>query len=118
LYSAYTWRVRHFKEGEANETLIRFRPDGQRYGFLEHLKEDAPGAALDAAAARRIAEDTAASRWGVDLRPFVLVEQGQERRTSGRVDHTLTYERPKPGVNEGRHRLRPAGWGETATATP
>ena len=43
LYSAYTWRVRHFKEGEANETLIRFTPDGTPYGFVERLKEDAPG---------------------------------------------------------------------------
>jgi membrane protease YdiL (CAAX protease family) len=106
LYSAYTWRVRHFKEGEANETLIRFRPDGQPYGFEEHLKEDAPGPALDGTAARRIAEERATAGWHVDLQPFSLVEQGQERRTGGRVDHTLTYERPKPALNEGRYRLR------------
>ena len=53
LYAAYPWRVRHFKEGETNETTIRFTPDGRPYGFVEKLKEDAPGAALDAAAARR-----------------------------------------------------------------
>ncbi len=29
LYAAYTWRVRHFREGETNETLIRFTPDGR-----------------------------------------------------------------------------------------
>ena len=56
LYAAYAWRVRHFKDGETNESTIRFTPDGRPYGFVEKLKEDAPGAALDAAAARRIAE--------------------------------------------------------------
>ena len=78
LYSAYTWRVRHFREGETNETLVRFTPDGRPYGFVETLKEDAPGAALDAADARRRAEADAPARWNVDLTPFALVEQGQE----------------------------------------
>ncbi len=106
LYAAYTWRVRHFREGETNETLVRFTPDGQPYGFVETLKEDAPGAALDAAEARRRAEADASARWRVDLSPFVLVEQGQERRPGGRVDHTLTYERSSPTLGEGRYRLR------------
>ena len=106
LYAAYTWRVRHFREGETNETLVRFTPDGQPYGFVETLKEDAPGAALDAAEARRRAEADASTRWRVDLSPFALVEQGQERRPGGRVDHTLTYERSSPTLGEGRYRLR------------
>jgi hypothetical protein len=106
LYAAYTWRVRHFREGETNETLVRFTPDGRPYGFVETLKEDAPGAALDAAEARRRAEADAAARWHVDLAPFVLVEQGQEQRPGGRVDHTMTYERSAPLLGEGRHRLR------------
>src|SRR5215207_2553376 len=33
LFAGYTWQVRHFKEGEKRETLIRFRPDGEPYGF-------------------------------------------------------------------------------------
>src|SRR5262245_55096012 len=66
LYSAYTWRVRHFKEGDANETLIRFTPNGTPYGFVERLKEDAPGAALEASAARKLAEDAATTHWHVD----------------------------------------------------
>jgi Type II CAAX prenyl endopeptidase Rce1-like len=106
LYSAYTWRVRHFKESETNETLIRFTPDGQPYGFLERLKEDAPGPALPATDARRRAEADATARWRVDLAPFTLIEQGQERRPGGRVDHTFTYERSSPTLNEGRYRLR------------
>ena len=43
FFSPYTWRVRHFKEGETNETLVRFTPAGRPYGFVEKLPEDKPG---------------------------------------------------------------------------
>ena len=115
LYAAYTWRVRHFKEGETNETTFRFTPDGRPYGFVEKLREDLPGAALDAAAARQLAETDARAEWHVDLGQYSLVEQGQERRPGGRVDHTLTYERAAPTLNEGRYRLRLAVSGERLT---
>jgi hypothetical protein len=106
LYLAYTWRVRHFREGEVNETTIAFAPDGRPYGFVEKIKEDAPGAALDRAAAQQIAERDAATEWGVDFSPYRLLEHGQTRRPAGRVDHTFTYERASPTLNEGRYRLR------------
>src|SRR5690349_15190665 len=106
LYAAYTWRVRHFREGDPNEATIRFTPDGAPYGFVEKLREDAPGAALSSEAARAIAERDAAVRWNVSLDAFGLIESGQERRTGGRVDHTFTYERRSPTLNEGRYRLR------------
>ena len=106
LYSAYTWRVRHFKEAERHETLIRFRPDGRPYGFVEQLEETSAGAALDAEAARAIAERVARESWQIDLAPFALVEPSQERQPSGRVDHTFIYERSSPTLDEGRYRLR------------
>ena len=68
LYEAYTWRVRHFREGEARETLIRFTPTGTPYGFRERLKEDAPGASLPDDSARTVAEAAARDDWRVDLR--------------------------------------------------
>ena len=116
VYEAFTWRVRHFKDGETNETTIRFTPDGRPYGFVETVKEDAPGAALDAAAARRLAESGATGRWNADLARFGLVEQGQERRPSGRVDHTFTYERGDVTFNDGRVRLRLVVSGDKLTA--
>jgi hypothetical protein len=106
LYEAHTWRVRHFVEGQKYEALIRFRPDGRPYGFIEQIEETAPGAALDADAARTIAEQNAARTWLVDLQPFSLVEQSREQRSSGRIDYTFTYERAAPTLNEGRYRLR------------
>ena len=107
LYAAYTWRVRHFKEGETNETTIRFTPDGRPYGFVERLKEDAPGAgARRRGGAADRARTDARARWSVDLSQFALVEQGQERRPGGRVDHTFTYERASPTLE--RRTLPPA----------
>jgi Type II CAAX prenyl endopeptidase Rce1-like len=105
LYAAYSWRVRQFKEGEPHEATIRFTPEGRLYGFVEKLKEDEPGAALDAAAARALAEN-AAPRWNVDLSKFAVAEQGQERRVGGRVDHTITYERRDASPGAGGYRLR------------
>jgi hypothetical protein len=106
LYEAYSWRVRHFAAGEANEVTIRFTPDGRPYGFVERLAEDAPGPALGEPAARAIAEAGAVSGWRADLAPFVLVEHAEARRPSDRVDHTFTYERPAPRPGDGRYRLR------------
>jgi hypothetical protein len=106
LYAAYTWRVRHFAEGQVNETTIQFTPDGRPYGFGERLDENAKGAALEPAAARAIGEAAAGANWQIDVARFALVEQGQERRPGGRVDHTFTYERPSPTLNEGRYRLQ------------
>jgi hypothetical protein len=115
LYSAYAWRVRQFREGDPNETTVRFTPDGRPYGFVEKLKEDAPGAALTTGEARQRAEADAQAKWHVDLSPYALVEQGQERRPGGRVDHTFTYERAAPTLKEGRYRLRLVESGDRLT---
>src|SRR5262245_39340894 len=105
IFAGYTWNVRHFREGEVPETTIRFAPDGRPDGFVERLKEDAPGAALESEPARVIAERDAV-KWGVDFQQFALAERGSERRPAGRVDHTFTYERAAPALNEGRIRVK------------
>ncbi len=107
LYRPYTWQVRHFREHEPNETLVRFTPEGEPYGFGEKLAEDAPGAALDEPEARRIAETAAVGVWGVDLASFTPLEASRETQPGGRVDHTFVYERPDAGrLADERYRLR------------
>jgi hypothetical protein len=115
LYAPYTWRVRHFQEGQKHEALIRFRADGRPYGFIEQIEETAPGAAASAEDARALAEREAARIWMDDLHAFTLVEQSREVRPQGRVDHTFTYERPSPTLNEGRYRLRLTVTGDRLT---
>jgi hypothetical protein len=103
-YAPYTWRVRHFRQHDPNETWIRFTPAGVAYGFVERLPEAAPGPHLAPADARIVAERGAAS-WHVRLSEYALVEQAQEEKPGRRVDHTLVYERPDR-LGEGRFRVR------------
>ncbi|MDA2928801.1 CPBP family intramembrane metalloprotease [Acidobacteria bacterium AH-259-O06] len=106
LYSPYTWRVRHYREKETNETEIRFTPAGRPFGFVEKIPEDEPGATLPADSARTIAETAALNDWTIDLDTYDLVEESQEVRPGGRTDHTFVYERGNQKIGEGRYRLR------------
>jgi hypothetical protein len=115
LYSPYTWNVRHFKERETFEVLIRFTPKGEPYGFVQKLPEKDPGAALAADSARVIAESAAAKDWQIDLSQYQLAEKSQETRPGGRVDHTFVYERPNLKIGEGRYRLRLVAGGDRLT---
>ena len=97
LYAPYWWDVRVFKPGEVGEVVIRFKPGGSSNGFGRRVPEtyirDEATKALSAEAARALAEDRARTEWNVDLAPFRLLEQSQQTRTSGRVDHVFVYER-------------------------
>ncbi|MDP8240226.1 MAG: CPBP family glutamic-type intramembrane protease [Candidatus Hatepunaea meridiana] len=115
LYSPYTWRVRHFKEGETNEIKIWFTTTGKPYCFREKLPEDEPGASLDGDSARVIAETAAREKWQIDLNAYELVEQSQEVRPGGRIDHKLVYERPDIKVGEGYYRLKLVTGGDRLT---
>jgi hypothetical protein len=58
-YYPFAWQVRHFRPDETRETMIRFTPSGDPYGFTVKLPEKEPGAALEAEPARSIAETSA-----------------------------------------------------------
>ncbi|MGE5105154.1 MAG: lysostaphin resistance A-like protein [Betaproteobacteria bacterium] len=107
-YSPYWWEVRLFALGAIEETIIRLAPDGRPIGFARRLPEayvrDAAHKALDAAAARALAEARARDNWHVDLASYHLLEQAQQTQLSGRVDHSFTYEQPQP-IGEARIRL-------------
>jgi hypothetical protein len=106
IYAPYWWEVRLFKPGETAEARIRFRPDGTPYGFQLKLPEAAPGAALDADAARAIAEARARDEWAIDFAPYKLLEHSDVRRPSGRVDHSFVYEREHEALGDGKFRMR------------
>jgi len=109
LYAPYWWDVRIFKPGEVNEVTIRFKPDGASNGFARRVPEayvrDAATKALDPAAARALAEERAAAVWKVDLAPYTLLEQSQQTRPAGRIDHAFVYERAER-LGDARIRLR------------
>jgi len=105
LYSPYWWDVRLFKPLETAEARVRFRPDGTPYGFARQVPETQPGAALDADAARTIAETRAKADWHIDFSPFKLLEHSQQLRANGRVDHVFVYEREAEMLGDGRFRM-------------
>ena len=111
VYAPYWWEVRLFVPGEVVEATLRFRPDGAMHGFAKKVPEravpvDPAGLALTADAARELAEGRARADWGVDLAPFKPLEQTQQQRTTGRVDHTFVYERVAGNLADSRFRLR------------
>ena len=118
VYAPYWWDVRIFRPGEVSEVTIRFRPDGASNGFGRRVAEtyvrDAATKALPAAAARALAEERAAADWQVDLKPYTLLEQSQQTRPNGRVDHTFVYQRAD-ALGEARIRLRLAVAGDELT---
>ena len=53
----------------------------------------------------RSAEERAAADWKFDLKPYALLEQSQQTRPGGRIDHTFVYQRAEM-LGEARIRLR------------
>ena len=117
-YSPYWWEVRLFTLGAIDEVVVRLKPDGTPAGFARRLPEsyvrDVARKALDAGEARAIAETRARDDWRIDLAPYRLLEQSQQTQTSGRVDHSFTYERPEP-LGDARVRLLLAVSGDELT---
>jgi hypothetical protein len=104
VITPYRWTVRLFREKDAAETLVFFKPDGTLIGFTEKLPESAPGAALGEAEARAIAEREAGA-YGAVFAARKPVESKNTLTVSGRLDHTFTYERDTQGLGAGRDRL-------------
>ncbi|HSC25429.1 MAG TPA: CPBP family intramembrane glutamic endopeptidase [Candidatus Babeliales bacterium] len=106
LYMPYTWRVRHFREYEKNETTLFFTPDGQPYGFIETISENTPGKQLLENDARHIAETNATLNWNIDFHDYILIESSQKTELSGRIDHTFVYQQAHYHIGEGSYRLK------------
>ena len=93
LYHFYTWKVRHYKELETNETIITFTPSGDFYGFKEILSETDEGAALIQSDARQNAETFLQNNTSINISNYREIEASEEVIPSGRIDHTFVYER-------------------------
>jgi hypothetical protein len=115
MFAPYTWRVRHFKEGDAHETLVRFTPEGAPYGFVVKLPDQEKGENKPVEEARRIAEETASGDWKIDFSAYQLVESSRDLRPGGRADHTFVYERQNARIRDGRYRLRLVVGGDKLT---
>ena len=109
VYAPYWWDVRLFKPGVIDEVLIRFTPSGRLDGFTRRVAEtyvhDAARQALSPDAALALARDVAARDWNIDFAPYRLIEQSQQTRLTGRVDHLFVFEHDQP-LGQARIRLQ------------
>ena len=115
IYHFYTWTVRHYREHEPNETRIAFTPAGDFYGFKETLAETEKGATLGAGEARVIAENFVKNKTSIHISEFEAIETSEEVMPSGRIDHTLVYQRTKEQIGDGFFRLRLVVSGDKVT---
>jgi len=105
-FHPYFWQIRHFRQNEPRELNVYFAPDGQPLGFEEKVPEAEASPSLTRDAARTLADSLAIAKWHVPLFKYNLVEQAQEARPNGRIDHTFTYERSGLKYGEALIRLK------------
>lgn len=104
LYHPYTWKVRHYKEGDINEVTFAFTPEGKPYGYQECISENAPGAALKSEQAREVAQKFITA-YGIDLSRYYIAEASEYTQPSGRIDHTIDYELLNRTLGEAYYRF-------------
>src|SRR5690606_26191794 len=99
------WKLRRFSEGQQDELIVALSPSGTPISFNRILPEQAPGAALEEAEARSLAEAGARQFLGERFDAYAPLETQTKRQTSGRVDHVFTYEHQSLRIGEARFRL-------------
>jgi membrane protease YdiL (CAAX protease family) len=89
------WRVRYFRDSQAEEYVVTLKPDGSLHGFWHTLAEEAKGATLSKEEAVAIAENYLREKKHIDLSRWKLVESTSDKRPN-RTDHTLTWQQNAP----------------------
>ncbi len=85
------WRVRYFKDGQAEEYAVILKPDGSLHSVHHTLGEDAPGESLSKEEAVALAEKFLREEKHLDLAGWTLVDSSSDKRPH-RTDHTLTWQ--------------------------
>lgn len=89
------WRVRYFRDSQAEEYAVTLKPDGSLHGFWHTLEEEAKGATLTKEEAVAIAENYLREKKQINLSGWKLVESSSDKRPN-RTDHTLTWQQNAP----------------------
>lgn len=103
--ATHYWKVRTFSPAQEEELITAFSPSGKPMSFAYSIPEKTPGAALDEAAARELAEAGAREFMGERFAAYKTFETKQKRQVSGRVDYTFTYEHSTLTAGEARFRI-------------
>ncbi len=89
------WRVRYFRDSQAEEYAITLKPDGSVHGFWHTLAEESKGATLTKEEAVAIAENYLREKKQIELSGWELKESSSKKRPN-RTDHTLTWQQDVP----------------------
>jgi len=100
----WRWSHRWFRPQQKEEFRVDVSPAGEVVGFDHDLPESAPGANLDAARARAIAEKFLVEVMRFDLGNLEFVETQTQKRPA-RTDHSFTWKRKNVELGEGSLRL-------------
>ncbi len=92
---AALWRVRYFRDSQAEEFAVILRPDGSLHSVRHTLAEEAPGASLTKEEAVARAEKFLRDEKKLDVKDWTLVEANSDKRPH-RIDHGLTWQQNEP----------------------
>lgn len=100
----WRWQHRWFRPEQKEEYRVEVTPLGEVVGFDHELDESAPGANLDPAAARRIAEDFLTGVMNRDLSDLEFLEAESEKRPA-RTDYSFTWKQKSVNLGDGSLRI-------------
>ena len=100
----WRWQHRWFRPEQKEEYRVEVTPLGEIVGFDHEIDESAPGANLDPAAARKIAEDFLTGVMKRDLAGLEFLEAASEKRPA-RTDHTFTWKERSVDLGDGSLRI-------------
>jgi len=112
-YASYQWSVRYFKQGSKREVILQFTPQGELYGLKREFPDEMPGAKLALSTALQIGLTQLKDIFKIDTTQWTLVEQSQESKISGRIDHTLVFENNNQLIKDAPYRIRVMISGDT-----
>src|SRR5208282_2626585 len=98
------WSHRWFIPQQKEEFRVEVTPAGEVVGFDRELPESAPGANLDAAAARALAEKFLVGVMERDLAGLEFVDSVDEKRPA-RTDYSFTWKQKDVDLGDGSLRL-------------
>src|SRR5208282_2234650 len=98
------WSHRWFKPQQKEEFRVDVTPAGQVVGLDRELLESAPGANLDSAAARALAEKFLVEVMRRDLTGLEFVDSVSEKRQA-RTDYSFTWKQSDVDLGDGSLRL-------------
>ncbi len=92
---AALWRVRYFRDSQAEEFGVILRPDGSLHSVRHTLAEETPGASLAKEEAVGRAQKFLRDEKKLDVKDWTLVESNSDKRPH-RIDHSLTWQQNAP----------------------